>query len=149
MKKTVNFKGVGKTELFIIFLLVLLVFWYDVSQNKVSDLGLDHKASIAGGITIPSILSLYLAGLGIVILLTFLMLRAVINRQGAIISDVIAGAVGFVGIIIFYATTVTSFFFEGSHKIPFFWGEVSQVTLYHWGGLFVLGLSVTYFLLTE
>ena len=81
-------------ERFLAGLLAISLFWWDILQNKVTDLGLNYRVTIATGITMKAITQLYIAFFTMFIILAYLVIFAVTNDKGNRVLDIVIGVVG-------------------------------------------------------
>jgi|SRR3990167_2281671 len=134
-------------DAFLIVLLSISIFLWDVAMNKVADLGIGYNAHITQTFLVPMILMMWIGALFIFFLITVLIVRSVINRQGNTIMDVVVGSIGF----FFFSFLILGGILQVLHveKFPLFVWEVFTITVYHFIAILGLIMVMAYFSLTE
>ncbi|MBU1456909.1 MAG: hypothetical protein KKD01_19515 [Proteobacteria bacterium] len=130
-------------------ILAISIFWWDILQNKIADLGVDYRVTLATGITFKATSMIYIAFLIMFIIITYFIIYAVTNNRGNKIIDIIAGVFGYLGLAFLFGTALLSFYHPSDFIIPFLNTTTTLINLYHFGGIGVILISTLYFIITE
>lgn len=136
-----------KLERFLIAALFLLLFFFDVLQNKFLDLGLDYRVNVISGISFRAINGFWIVILAYHIVLFSLISRSIWKRGTHHFYDFVVGIFAIIGVFAVIAGALLGIYFGANEMIPFIF-NITQINLYHIGiGLQVL--SALYFIFTK
>lgn len=139
---------VSWVERFFAGLLAIFIFLFDILRNKIADNGLDYKVHLTGTTLVKAVPLFYLAFFVMFSILSFLVIRAVINNKGNRIRDMIVGFIGFLALVFLYAMSMIEFYHPPTFLIPFFNIPLAVITIYHiW--IVILLIVMLYFVRYE
>ncbi len=130
-------------------LLGISIFLFDILQNKISDHGLDYQVHLTSTTLIKATTLIYFAFVSLFTIITYLVIFAVINNKGNKITDMIVGAIAYLGLAFLFGTALISFYHPPDFVLPFFFTSTATITLYHFSGIGILILASLYFIITE
>lgn len=144
--KKLKFDWPGKFELALVGMLIFTLFWLDVLQNKLFDLGLNHNVTFFGGLVMPAIQLFWMVvALYIIILLTLVM-RNLWMKNSLHLFDYIVGVVVVYSLVIIVAG-ISGGLALGSNPIPWLF-NLRQIDIHHIALVFQIA-GAFYFLLTK
>jgi hypothetical protein len=136
-----------KWDWLLVMLLAWALFLFDVSMNKVADLGINYKAHLTETILFPMVAIMWIGGFLVLILTGVLVARAIINRKGWLLRDTIVGI---------FALFCFGFLLLGGvlqvlhiDQFPFFIWIVNTITIYHIIAIVGYLLASIYYVVTE
>jgi len=146
-KRKVKFGWPDYIESLLIGGIFLLLFLFDVLQNKFLDLGLDYKVNVFSGLQFTALNGFWIVVLIYHFVLMGLILRSVWDRGTHKYYDYIVGAITIVGLFLIIAGAIAGIYFDAHQAIPWLF-NMAQINIYHLGiSLQVFG--ALYFLITK
>lgn len=149
-KHRIKFERPRKFEIFLLVLMILMLFWADVLQNKFTDFNLDYKVSVfkdlfGTSFQFKAITGFWIAILLYHILLATIIIRALFKRATSHIYDSVVGISALFGTMLILLGAIVSIYTD---SIPFFSVQTSVINVYHLG-IAVNLLSAIYYGVTD
>jgi hypothetical protein len=125
--------------------LLLALFWNDVVQNKVLDIGYTAKLEAFAGLTFQAGILWYSTLVALFLIILIYVLHALVTRE-LLFLDILIGFIGMMSLGVMYATSLLMF--NGINKMPYFDMTFSATAVYHLAGIAVQIIVALYFTFT-
>jgi hypothetical protein len=125
-----KFKLPKRTEIFLIVLAFVSLFFLDVSENKVLDKGLDYKTTWFGDIQTKAISNFYVGIFVYFVSLLLILALAIFSRSTHWGYDLFFGGIGLFGLFFMGMGWIADFHQVG---VPFFGTMLQAISTYHLG----------------
>lgn len=140
-----------KYEWILVGFALLSLWWLDTLQNKFIDLGLSYKVTFISGITYPAV-NLFWIAVGLYHLFLFgTITRSMTSHKHRTTHhylDFVFGFIGILGIFFLVGGAISGIYFGADESLPFFF-NITQINMYHLGGIFLQLISVGWFMFTN
>lgn len=146
-KKLVKYAIPSKIESILIGMLFLLLFLFDILQNKFQDLGLDYEVTVFSGLTFTAITGFWIALIIYLFIFFALIIRSAWDRATHPNIDYFIGIITLFGLFMIVTGAIGGIYFGTNEGITWLF-NLKQINLYHIGvALQVIG--ALYFLVTK
>lgn len=147
-KPKLHFRFPKKLEFILLFLATVFLFWTDILQNKIQDLGIDYQVHVTTEFKLLAINLFYFTFIITFLLILALTIRSILIRGTYYGYDFIGGFFGLLGLAVILTGATVGFSHPVTYQIPLFTKFISQIAYYHIGIAMTIA-SMVYFTITE